>query len=48
MKPNDVILSVNGRSVSGLRDVDVIGLMRQSQQASCLELERCEHQSRAQ
>jgi len=40
LKPDDVILSINGRPTAGLRDTDVIGLIQQSQQTLCLEIER--------
>lgn len=40
LKPDDVILSVNGTSTAGLRDVDVIGLIQQSQRTLCLDVER--------
>jgi len=40
LKPNDIVLSVNGRSTSGLRDTDVIGLIQQSQRMLCLDVER--------
>ena len=48
LKPDDVILSINGRSTAGLRDVDVTGLIQQSRESLCLELDRFVHQSLAQ
>jgi len=45
LKPDDVILSINGRSTSGLRDVDVICLIQQSRESLCLELDRSVRQS---
>lgn len=40
LQPDDIILSVNGTLTAGLRDVDVIGLIQQSQRMLCLEVER--------
>jgi len=42
LKTDDVILSINGRPADGLRDVDVIGLIQQSWQVLCLDIERSE------
>ena len=44
LKLDDVILSINGTPADSLRGMDVIGLIQQSRQVLCLELERSAHQ----
>jgi len=44
LKPDDIIMSINGRPADGMRAVDVIALIQQSHQVLCLELERSARQ----